>query len=85
MKVELEIPAYSPERGLELRWEPGAVIETRPEGKGTLIMANSAGLLSLAYHLLTLAQPEVPAGAHIHYDDSGSLEEGSLEMIVEKG
>lgn len=52
--------------------------------KEVLISANNEGLLSLANHLLTLAQKEVPIGSHIHLDEYNSLEEGSIDLIIEK-
>ena len=47
-------------------------------------MANKAGLISLANHLLTLAQDEVEDGAHIHLDEHNSLEKDSVDFIIEK-
>ena len=44
--------------------------------------ANKEGLLSLAGQLKALA--EGMPGEHIHYDESNSLEKGSLELIIER-
>ena len=53
------------------------------EETGTVaISANREGLQSLAGQLATLADA-VP-GDHIHYDEFNSLEEGSVEMIIER-
>jgi hypothetical protein len=41
-------------------------------------------LISLAIHLLTLAQENVPVGSHCHFDEHNSLEHGSKELIIEK-
>jgi len=49
-----------------------------------IIIANKEGLLSLANHLVNLAQDAIPKGSHIHFDDSNSLEDGSVELIIEK-
>jgi hypothetical protein len=49
-----------------------------------VLSANAAGLVSLARHLLTLAQSSVSAGSHIHYDAPNLLEEGSRELIIGK-
>lgn len=46
------------------------------------ISANREGLLSLAKHLMTLADGE--PGDHVHYDEHNSLKEGSAEIIIEK-
>jgi hypothetical protein len=46
--------------------------------------ANGAGLISLAQYLLTLAEKPVPTGAHIHMDASRELEDGSLDLVLER-
>ena len=46
------------------------------------LSANREGLLSLACQLKALAAG-MP-GDHIHYDESNSLEKGSLELIIER-
>ena len=84
MRMEIQISDYSPQRGLETEWEDGFVISLEPVNGAILLRANAAGLTSLARHFLTLAQATVPAGSHIHYDDSNSLETGSRELIIEK-
>ena len=40
--------------------------------------------MSLARHLLVLAQEEAPSGCHIHLDEFNSLEDGSVELILDK-
>ena len=47
-----------------------------------VISANRDGLLSLARQLTALADESL--GSHIHYDDYTSLEDGSIEMIIQK-
>lgn len=84
MKKEIEIIEYSSERGIQYNWEDGFTIKTNVEGNVIVIKADSAGLTSLAQHLLTLAQSEVPKGHHVHYDEYNSLEDGSCEVIIEK-
>lgn len=84
MKQEMEIVKYDINKGLQLRWENGYIIEIKNEGNEILISANAAGLISLANHLLTLAQKEVPLGTHIHLDQYNSLEIGSKDLIIEK-
>lgn len=49
-----------------------------------VISANREGLISLANHLLNLAQTDVPCGTHIHLDENNSLEDGSQSIIIEK-
>jgi len=82
--IKIEIPYYNPEKGIEYKWENGLVIQTSIENGCTKIIANREGLLSLANHLMNLAQENVPSGCHLHFDDYNSLEEGSSELIIQK-
>lgn len=84
MKIEIEVPEYSRETGLLLAWEGDYVIHTQVDSSSCTIRANAAGLISLARHMLTMAQSNVPAGVHFHLDDSNSLEEGSIELIIDR-
>lgn len=85
MKYVIELPEYNTTEGLRLEWESGFRILTKVDAKGTIIIsANSQGLISLARHLLVLAETSVPTGRHIHLDISNSLEEGSQELILER-
>lgn len=84
MKQEIEIVKYDANKGLQFNWENNFAIEVKIEGNEVIILANNEGLLSLAKHLLTLAQDEVPIGAHIHLDEYNSLEDGSIDLIIEK-
>ena len=67
---------------MDLIWEDGAEIRVAVAGGSAVISANREGLLSLAIHLMSLAE-ETP-GSHIHYDQWNALEEDSAELIVEK-
>ena len=49
-----------------------------------MLKANKEGLESLAKQLLQLSQNERPKGYHLHYDEYYSLEDGSVEFIIEK-
>jgi hypothetical protein len=84
MEIKLSIPNYSEEAGFRFEWEYGFEIKVIAEPKAMVIIANKAGLISLARQLLTLAQDEVPSGYHVHYDEGNSLEDGSAEMVVQK-
>lgn len=84
MKYELEVPEYSKETGMKMNWEYGFTIEAKMEDNVVVIKANKEGLISLAGHLLNLAQESIPSGYHFHLDEFNSLEEGSCEIIVEK-
>ena len=84
MKQEIEIVQYDANKGIQFNWEENFEIEVKNEGGEVIISANNEGLLSLARHLLTLAQNEVPIGTHIHLDEYNSLEEGSIGLTFEK-
>ena len=69
---------------MDIEWEDGFKIEVGIDIDNTIVIsANREGLLSLAGQLTALANESV--GSHIHYDDYGGLEEGSNEMIIQKG
>lgn len=84
MKVEIEIPDYTLQTGLRLVWEPDHVIYAEMRGSALLLGVNRDGLITLARLLLTLAQPNVPLGEHVHLDSSNGLEDGSIELIIER-
>ena len=84
MKIELDIPEYNSSQGIKYNWENGFKIEVKYSDGVVLIEANKEGLISLANHLLNIAQENVPQNYHLHFDEYNSLEEGSLELIIEK-
>ena len=84
MKRIIEIPEYNPKRGIILNWTSDFEITVDTDGNQVHISGNSAGLESLANHLLNLAQDNVPEGTHIHLDDYNSLEDNSAELIIER-
>ncbi|MBR0474413.1 MAG: hypothetical protein IJJ19_05385 [Erysipelotrichaceae bacterium] len=65
-----------------IEWVDGFEIRAAVKDNIIVISANREGLLSLAKHLTALADGE--PGDHIHYDEHNSLEDGSVEMIVER-
>lgn len=67
---------------MEFHWEEGSVISVKMECGAVVISANREGLLSLSNHLRTLAEED--QGDHFHLDEYNSLEDGSLELVVEK-
>lgn len=85
--VTLEVTRYSPGYGVVSAWRDGAVLRVEigdtPEVTA-VISGNAAGLTSLARHLLTLAQADVPVGSHMDFDSyCGWLEEGSAAVRIE--
>lgn len=83
MEIKVNIPEYIGD-GLRSEWEEGFQIEVKIDRDTIVVLANKAGLISLAKQLLTLSQDNVPSGFHFHFDDYNSLEEGSTEIIIEK-
>ena len=67
---------------MNIDWVDGSEIHVRIDRGTAGISANREGLLSLAGQFTALAEG-VP-GDHIHYDEYSSLEEGSVELIVER-
>lgn len=59
MRVEIELDDYSKEKGVQLKWEEGYSVKVEKENNEILIFANKEGLISLANHLLSLAQEGV--------------------------
>ena len=67
---------------MKFNWVDGFTVNVREDDNAVVISANKEGLLSLANHLITLAVKE--PGSHFHLDQYNSLEDGSLELIIEK-
>ncbi|MBR6349499.1 MAG: hypothetical protein IKR67_03025 [Lachnospiraceae bacterium] len=66
---------------MDIKWIDGFEITVKNEGP-LVISANREGLLSLAGILSVLAE-EAP-GSHIHLDANNALEDGSIEMVIER-
>lgn len=82
--IKIEIPEYNPEMGIVYKWENGFDIDVRLDNGVVKILVNKEGLISLANHLINLAQDDIPLGYHLHFDEYNALEEGSIELIIEK-
>ena len=68
---------------MEFKWIDGFEIKVEIQNDNEVLVAtNKEGLLSLANHLITLAQ-KAP-GSHFHLDQHNSLEEGSAQLVIEK-
>jgi hypothetical protein len=67
---------------MKLQWEEGFQINLAIQDTTVTISANREGLLSLANHLIALAKEDV--GSHIHLDEHNALEDGSVDLILEK-
>ena len=86
--VETEIYVFPPEATAISNWEDESRCELHLEGDSAPFMhivANVAGLRSLARHLLTLAQ-EGQSGAHVDFDaESGWFETTDLGLRISRG
>ena len=67
---------------MKIEWADGYRISVKSDNKDVTISANREGLLSLARQLQELANGT--PGDHIHYDEYNSLEDGSVELIIER-
>ena len=85
MIIQIEVPDYE-KHGLTIIWEDDAILTTKFDNEDNLITisANEGGLISLARHMLSLAQPNVPIGHHVHYENVNPSESNSYEMVLEK-
>ena len=84
MQYHITVLPYSTEHGLRLHWNDNAEIRCSADGNEVTIHANKEGLITLATHLLTIAQDDAPEYSHLHLDDSNGLEDGSAELIISK-
>lgn len=80
----MEVPEYKNDVGIKYHWELGFDIKIKYEDNAVILIANKEGLVSLANHLMNLAQEKIPVGYHMHFDENNSLEEGSIHLIIEK-
>ena len=67
---------------MDIEWIDGFNISVGYDDHTVTLSANREGLLSLAKQFMAMANEE--PGTHIHYDQYNSLEDGSVELIVEK-
>jgi hypothetical protein len=83
-EIRIEIPSYGLDHKLVFAWDDDFLLLVDRSSTEVTIRANSAGLISLARHCLTLAQVSVPPGSHVHLTDSVELEPGSGDLIIDK-
>jgi len=79
--MEINIPRYDG-KSLKFEWEDDYTISCLVENNSVYLSANKDGLITLARHMLTLAQNEVPENSHIHLDEYTCLEKGSTELVI---
>ena len=86
-RVPVDVIRYDPDLGVGTFWDDESRIRVEiwdsPE-TNVVVSGNAAGLVSLARHLLTLAQADVPDGRHLDFDTYGGwLDEGSVGLRIE--
>lgn len=86
-KVTVEVKPPSPRKGVVSWWDADTILRVELDDNPepiAVISGNTAGLASLARHLLTLAQDDTPCGSHMDFDTyCGWLEAGSAAIRVE--
>lgn len=85
--VRLEVFSYEPEpfsSSIQPDWEAGSEMGTELDETRFTIIPNQPAALSFSKHLISLAQPNVPTGTRIRYDDPTILEAKSIPFAVEK-
>ncbi len=81
--MDIFVPKYDGKNFLFV-WEDDFSIKCSIDNNSVIIEADSGGLISLARHLLELAQENVPEFKHIHLDEYNSLDDNSAELIIVK-
>jgi len=82
MEVTVSIVKYTPGSGVTTNWEIDHRISVTLGSDEIVIAANPAGLRTLAAHMLTLAQDEMPNGNHLHYEPGWGLEDDSKSLVI---
>ena len=80
--MNISVPNY--DRSFIFEWEDGFSLRCTVQNSEVLLEGNKEGFISLARHLLELAQDHVPEYTHFHLDEYNSLEDGSTELIIVK-
>lgn len=86
MKIEIEIPEYTRERGLISGSIPGGTIQVRSYGPTFGIEGDRDGMITLAMSLLAIAHnwDAAPYNSHIHLDPPDLLEDESSSIVVQR-
>ena len=67
---------------MKINWVDNSTISTRIEDGAVVLSANKEGLFSLARIIVDMASADI--NDHIHLDENNSLEDGSVELIIER-
>jgi len=79
---EMNIPESGLNEGLRYEWDFGFEISLELVESEVVLRGNRAGLISLARHLLTLAQEEINPGTHLHLT-AGQEIDSDFDLILE--
>jgi hypothetical protein len=85
MTKQIAPGTYSTEAGPDLAWEDGYALSVHFDYGQVVLKANPTALRTLARQLLTMAESEVPDGAHVHHEPGRELEDNSLPLILNRG
>jgi adenine deaminase len=59
-------------------------LDVKVAGNEILITGDAAGLRNLAIQLLSLAENYVYPGCHVHLDSSNSIEDGPVQLVLQR-
>ena len=84
-KIEISFEKYNNQISVLGDWELDSkvVVKIGKEESLCIVSWNKEWLLSLAQHLVSLAQDWVPKGSHFHFDEL-CLQNWSKELIIER-
>ena len=82
--VKIEIPDTEPRNGMHFNWTDGWEFQSTFDHDEVVFAANKEGLLSLANHLINLAQDQFPSGHHFHFDRGVELSDDSVAVVFMK-
>ncbi|MEU1625330.1 hypothetical protein ABZ746_08345 [Streptomyces sp. NPDC020096] len=84
MDYIVHVPEYHSGDGLRFSWDDDFEITVSVSFTEVSIKANRAGLVTLARHLLTLAQDGVHEGTHLHLTADQEID-SNVDLILERG
>jgi hypothetical protein len=84
MERSILVRPYDASTGFVIDAMPDAEVLVRVAGGEAAISANPAGLLWLAQALVSLAEQDVPAGAHVHLEPGMDLDAGSAPLVLDR-
>ena len=84
MRLVIDIPDYDG-NSLDVIWEADSKYEISVQKNSVVISANKDGLISLAKQMLYMANNDLLAGSHVHYDSFFTkMSDECIELVIEK-